>query len=82
MAHHHFGAYWQARPQVPVHENAAAWWRHAGEVLAAECGRTARREVTLAALERRQRRRLEYQLLYAAAHVSSPGFQVRALRHA
>jgi hypothetical protein len=35
----------------------------------------ARREVPLADLEARRQRRLEYQALYAASHVASPGFQ-------
>lgn len=76
QAHHaNFGALWAARPQVPVHQHAAAWWQHAGAALAGECARTARHEVPLAALEERRRRRKEYQALYAASHTSSPGFQ-------
>lgn len=75
MHHQHFGAHWAARPQVPVLHHASAWWRHAGEALAGECGRAARREVPLDGLEARRQRRLEYQALYAASHTASPGFQ-------
>lgn len=75
MHHKHFGTHWAARPQVPVHQHAATWWQHAGEALAAECRRAARREVALAALEGRRQRRREYQALYAASHTASPGFQ-------
>ncbi len=71
----HYGAHWAARPQVAVHGHASAWWQHAGEALAAECGRMMRREVPLSALPLRHRRRQEYQALYAASHTASPGFQ-------
>lgn len=75
LHHSHYGAHWASRPQVPVHGHAASWWQHAGEALAAECGRTMRREVPLSALPQRYRRRQEYQALYAASHTASPGFQ-------
>lgn len=81
LHHQHFGAHWAARPQVPVHQHASAWWQHAGWALAQECGRTARREVPLAALEERRQRRLEYQALYAASHVATPGFHVSNVQH-
>eukprot|EP00887_Chlorella_sp_A99_P007742 scaffold20.g7742.t1 len=71
----HFGAYWEVRPQVDLHQHATCWWQHAGGLLAAECGRVARRKVALSALAQRRRRRLEYQQLYAAKHVTSPAFQ-------
>lgn len=74
----HFGAYWQARPAVPVHAHAGEWWRHAGELIAAECGRVRRHEAPLRLLGRRRQLREEYQGLYAAAHVTAPGFQVGA----
>lgn len=75
LHHSHFGQHWAARPQVPVCGHAHAWWQHGGEVLAAACGATIRREVPLAALEQRRQRRLEYQALYAASHTATPGFQ-------
>lgn len=59
-----------------MHQHAPAWWQHAGEALAAECGRALRGEVPLAALEQRRRRRREYQALYAAKHARTQGFQV------
>lgn len=64
--------------QVPVANHAAAWWQHAGEALAAECARASRAEVPLSGLEARRQRRKEYQALYAASHVTTPGFQVGA----
>lgn len=71
----HYGKQWACRPQVPVEDNEALWWQHAGRAIAAGTRLLSRREVPLSKLEQRRTARLEYQALYAAMHLDSPYFK-------